>query len=407
VTVRALRLAYILIWFPERTQTFILDEANTLSRQGLDLQVYTLYGPRSPRRLAGMAPVAVPVTHLGIASLRRVIKELFHLRRNFGPGAWRFLARVLLRRWRSLETGAEAIWATLAGVHLARLFLAAGIDHIHAPFADGPATAAWVASYLSGIPSSFCAHAHDIYPPDGALEEKLRATTMVRVISEVNGRYLAALAPEEAHKLVRIYLGVPLTAIPAAPRPLHPPYRLLAMGRMVDTKGFPVLLAACRHLASWGMDFRLTLAGAGLQRWRLAYLVRKYGLQDRVMFPGFVPHRQVPEFFRQADLFIMSSRIDAVGNRDGIPTVILESLAHGVPVVATDVSGISEVIRPGETGWLAPPDDPLALAQAVREALADPAEARRRAQAGRELVGREFDSQKNYGRLKECFKQLI
>ncbi len=401
-----MRVAYLLLWFPERTQTFILDEANTLMRLGLDLRVYTLYGPRRRGRVAGMGPALPPVAHLGSAALPVLLRDLARVRRRFGPGAAPFLTGVLLRRWRSLETLGEAVWATLAGVHLAGRLKEAGPDHLHAPWADGPATAAWVASHLSGIPFSFCARAHDIYPPDGALGEKLAAAALVRVNSEVNRRYLAALAPEAAGKLVKIYNGVPLQPVPGPPRTLRPPYRLLALGRFVDTKGFPGLLQACRQLATGGLDFQLTLAGAGLQKARLAFLVKKYGLARRVDFPGFVPHLQVPGLFHRADLFIMPCRIDRVGNRDGIPNVILEALAHEVPVVATDVSGVGEAVRPGETGWLVPPDAPRALAQAIREALANPAEARRRARAGRELVARKFDSRENYARLKACFESL-
>ncbi len=399
------RVAYVTLWFPEPTQTFILDEVNTLYRLGLEVEVHTLYGPRPPEMIAGMAEVAAPVRRLGIASLGTMVPELVHLRRNWGPGAWQFCFQVLGRRWRSLETLGEAWWATLAGVHLARKFAAAGVQHIHAPWADGPATAAWVASHLSGIPFSFCCHAHDIYPTDGALKEKLEAAAFVRTISAANQAHLAALAPEAAAKLVKIPCGSPLAGAPAPPRAAAAPYQLLALGRFVAKKGFPGLLAACRQLAAAGLDFRLTLAGDGPQLRQLGHLVRDYGLEGRVAFPGFIPHRQVPDLLRRADLFIMPCIIDPRGDRDGLPIVILEALAHEVPVVATDVNGVSEAVRPGETGWLLPPDDAAALARAMGEALAAPAEARRRARAGRELVLRDFDSRKNYARLKDWLEK--
>ncbi len=147
--------------------------------------------------------------------------------------------------------------------------------------------------------------------------------------------------------------------------------------------------------------------GDGPQRSQLSRLIRKLGLEDRVDLVGFVPHREVPRLLRESDLFIMPSVITPSGDRDGIPTVILEALAQEVPVVATEVSGIPEVIRPAVTGWLVPPADPEALARAVAEACSNPPEARRRALAGRDLVAREFDSVKNYSRLKALFEQLI
>jgi colanic acid/amylovoran biosynthesis glycosyltransferase len=401
------RVAYILLWFPEPTQTFILDEVNTQVRLGLDLEVFTLYGPRHPARLEGMVLPEAPITHLGMASRGLVLRELANLRQRWGPEAAPFLRQVLLRRWRSLETAGEAFLAALAGPYLARRFLTAGIDHIHAPWANGPATAAWVASRLSGIPFSFCGHAHDIYPPDGALQEKVTAASLVRVISDVNRDYLETLVPGASEKLVTIRYGAPLAAAPAPPRSGGPPYRLLAIGRLVPKKGFPVLLAACRRLMDQGLDFRLTLAGDGPQRPQLLRLVREYDLSQRVTLTGFVPHREVPALLQQSDLFVMSCIVDPKGDRDGIPNVILEAMAHEVPVVGTTVSGIPEAIRPGETGWLAPPADPESLALAIQEACSDPAEARRRALAGRDLVAREFDSVKNYGRLKALFEKLI
>ena len=110
-----------------------------------------------------------PVSHLGLPAAGKLIKDLMHLERDWGPDTGRWLRQVLCRRWRSLETAGEAFWAALAGVHLAGRFQAEGIRHIHAPWADGPATAAWVASHLSGIPFSFSARARDLHPPDGAL----------------------------------------------------------------------------------------------------------------------------------------------------------------------------------------------------------------------------------------------
>ena len=121
--------------------------------------------------------------------------------------------------------------------------------------------------------------------------------------------------------------------------------------------------------------------------------------------PGFIPHREVPQLLAGAHMLVMPSIIAPSGDRDGIPNVVLEALAHEVPVVATAVSGLPDVIVPGETGWLVPPQDPQALAGAILAALKDPAGARRRAQAGRDLVAREFDFRQNYARLKACFEK--
>ncbi len=401
------RVAYLLLWFPEPSQTFVLDEVNTLVRLGLDVRVYTLYGPRPATRLKGMAKVLAPVRHLGTAAFKPLVRDLLHLGDNWGPEAAPFVRRVALRRWRSLETAGEALWACLAGVYLAGLLKADGIDHIHAPWANGPATAAWVASRLAGIPFSFSGRAHDLYPPDGALVEKMAAAQFVRTNTRINQRYLAELCPHLAGKVVNVYNGVSLTPA-AGPRPTGgPPFHLLALGRLVAKKGFPVLLAACRELAAQGVEVSLTLAGDGPERGKIRELIDREGLAGKVSLPGAVDHREVPRLMAAADLLVMPSLIAPSGDRDGIPNVVLEALLCEVPVVASAVSGIPEVIIDSDTGWLTAPGDPAALARAITAALKDPAEARRRAAQGRALVAREFDSERNYARLKAEFEAAV
>jgi glycosyltransferase involved in cell wall biosynthesis len=236
------------------------------------------------------------------------------------------------------------------------------------------------------------------------LEDKLRAAAFVRAVSGENVDFLASLVPAAGAKIVKIYYGAPLTAAPRTPRPFQHPCRLLALGRLVPKKGFGVLLEACRLLAEQGVDFHLTLAGDGPEGKTLQEMIRRFGLERRVTLPGFVPHNQVPGLLAEADLFLMPSVILPHGDRDGLPNVILEAMGHAVPVIATPVNGIPEAIYPGETGWLVPPGDAVSLAGAVREALAHPEEAQRRALKGRDLVGREFASRKNYGRLKACLE---
>ncbi|MEJ2672810.1 MAG: glycosyltransferase, partial [Deltaproteobacteria bacterium] len=397
------RLAYLLLWFPEPSQTFVLDEVNTLVRLGLDVRVYTLYGPRPASAVAGMDRVGAPVRRLGIAALPLLLRDLLHLSRASGPGAAAFLRQVTVRRWRSLETAGEALWAALAGVHLAGVLAAEAIAHIHAPWANGPATAAWVASRLSGIPFSFSGRAHDLYPPDGALQEKMAAAAFIRTNTQANQRYLTNFCPELAAKVVNIYNGVSL-APPAAPRSApYPPYHLLAVGRLVPKKGFHILLQACRLLSEAGLDFHLTLAGDGPEYGRIRKLIERLHLAGRVSLPGAVPHREVARLMAGADLLVMPSLIAPSGDRDGIPNVILEAMLCEVPVVASAVSGIPEVIRAGDTGWLVEPANPAALAQAVTATLADPGDARRRAHNGRQFITRNFDSGKNYAKLKALF----
>ena len=232
----------------------------------------------------------------------------------------------------------------------------------------------------------------------------MAAASFVRTNTRINQRYLADLCPHLAGKVVNVYNGVSL-APAAGPRPpARPPFHLLALGRLVPKKGFPVLLAACRRLRAQGVEFRLTLAGDGPERGKLREIIDREGLADRVSLPGAVPHREVARLMAAADLLVMPSLIAPSGDRDGIPNVILEALLCEVPVVATDGLGHPRGHPGGRHRLADAPGDPEALARAVAAALADPAEARRRAERGRDLVAREFDSERNYARLKAWFE---
>ena len=148
------------------------------------------------------------------------------------------------------------------------------------------------------------------------------------------------------------------------------------------------------------------MTGDGPEKARLQALVARYQLNDRVHFPGFVNREQVSQLLAATHLFVMPSIVAPSGDRDGTPTVIAEALLHEIPVVATRVCGIPEMVRPDDTGWLVPPEDPEALATAMAQALADPAEAHRRALNGGRLMRAEFDSEKNYRRLLARFASL-
>jgi glycosyltransferase involved in cell wall biosynthesis len=397
------RVAYILLWFPEPSQTFVLNEINTLSKLGLDVKVYTLYGPRPPARVSGMAKVAAPVQRLGLAATGVLLKELARLRKRWSPNAGRFLAGVIARRWRSLESAGEALWAALAGVYLARQFVSEGITHIHASWADGPATAAWVASQLSAIPFSFSARAGDIYPADGALAEKIQAAAFIRINNRANLSYLAGMAAGVAGKIHLIYNGVSIKDCPLAPAPMVSPLKIVTLGRFVRTKGFDVLLRAAKILASRGVDFHLTLAGSGPRGVLWKSLAYSLGLASRVSFPGFIPHNQVSRLLAGADIFVMPCVVHSSSDRDGIPNVIMEALLHRLPVVASDVAGINEVIRDRETGLLVPQKDPAALASAIETLAADRQAAIAMAERGRDLVLKQFDSEGNYRNLLALF----
>jgi len=383
------RTAYVLLWFPKSSETFILREVQDLYAAGLPLRVFTLYGPWRRNLSAAMRECPVPVERLGVASLPRLLSGLLHwlVRR---PGlVTRALLQVMLRRWRSLEAAGENLWALLCAFHVARRCMAESIAHIHAPWATGPATTAWIAARLCGISFSFTGRSRDIFPPDGALAEKAHAAAFVRTDVPAHAASLARYLDKDAAKLRVVLSAVPLRCSTPAPVPMRPPYHVVAIGRFVPKKGFAVLIEAAAQLAARGVPFRLTLAG-GHDR-RLERLAQRLNVSDLTRFPGFLVHDDVPALLASADVFVAPSVVAPDGDRDGIPNTLVEALAHRLPVVGTDVGGIPNVVEDGVTGLLVQPDDPQALATAIERLVADRTDALRLANAGEALVRERFD----------------
>lgn len=389
------KVAYILLWFPKPSETFIFHEVSQLGKMGLPLKVYSLYGELKRDLSTGMTAASGAVERVGMKSMAGLPLDVLYWWKR-APGVVKSLfATVPVRKWCDLEAAGENLWAFLCGFRLGRMAERDRIQHLHAPWANGPATAAWVASRLTGIPFSFAAHAGDIFPPDGALQDKIRECAFVRTENRANVSHLEKYADGIGEKIHVVYNGIPVRHAVSSPPSFGPPLRMLALGRFVPKKGFDVLIRSCKILSDSGLDFRLTVGGSGRERKELDRLVRMSGLEGRVDFPGFVLHQRVPDFLRSGDVFVMPSVIDASGDRDGIPTVILEALLHRLPVVASSVSGIGEIIRDGETGLLVPPGDATAVARAVLRVAANRRQALEMAEKGRLAVLEDFDVERN------------
>jgi glycosyltransferase involved in cell wall biosynthesis len=248
----------------------------------------------------------------------------------------------------------------------------------------------------------------DIHPQDGALREKIRDSLLVRTNPRVNVEYLQGFAHCEAdrNKIHLTYDGYALTHFSEAPVLMERPFQILSLGRFDRIKGLDVLLKAACLLAKAGVHFHLIMAGAGPRGLYLRLLSRILGIGNRISFPGFITYDGVSQLFSRADVFVMPSVIHRTGERDGIPNVVLEALLHRVPVVATDVAGMGEVIRDGETGFLVAPGNPQALAGAIRKTLDGRSGALAMAERGRKLVLDGFDPQRCHRRVFELFTRL-
>lgn len=399
------KTVYISLWLPLASETFVYYEAEGLYDRGYPVTGFSLYGRCDKELGQRLLEGRLPVERLGLAALPRLLAALaraFSRRPRLCLAVWK---DILFRRWRDLEQWGENHWAALCAFYLAERCQEMGVEHLHAAWANGPATAAWIASRLTGIPFSMAAIAGDIRPPDGALAEKLTACAFANVAASHNLPYLAGFDPEGAasgkHHL--IYNIRTAQSEGQADVTMQKPLRLLCVGRLVETKGFQYAIEAVSLLKAQGLDCRLSIAGSGAFEGRLKKLTRDLGLAGAVSFPGFVEHERVPELMRAADIFLMPCCIRKDGKGDGLPTVIMEAMSNGLPVISTAVMGVADVVRHGQTGLLLPERDASALAEAVRHLAENRDEAMAMAARARELIATMFDTEANLSSLARLF----
>ncbi|WOF21770.1 glycosyltransferase family 4 protein [Microbacterium betulae] len=386
---RTPRIGYVVKVYPRFSETFVVTELLAREAAGETITVFALRPSDDPRFHPELARVAAPVRYLPRPTRPHGLWEL--LRSSAGDP---FLADAIARHLPEL-LDAEADDAAQA-VALAQQARAEGITHLHAHFASAATTVARLASLLTGVPYSFTAHAKDLFHESVdpvQLQRKIAGAAYIATVSAYNVGFLQRIAPEHAD---RIHL-VP-NAIEIERFPFRDPVRrdgalhVVAIGRLVEKKGFGVLLDAVAAVHAAGTDVRVTLAGAGELHDELAGRASSLGLDDVVRMPGPVSQDEVSALLEEADVFAAPCVVGADGNADGLPTVLLEAMAVGVPCVSTSVTGIPEVVVDGRTGILCPPGDAGALAAALRRMAEGEVDAAPLARAARALVESRHDS---------------
>ncbi|WP_053203461.1 glycosyltransferase family 4 protein [Jiangella muralis] len=388
------RIGYVLKVYPRFSETFVVTEILARETRGTEIQIFSLRPPADSRFHDTLARVSAPVTY--VPRIRRP------------DGLWSVLAAAAAELPRLPEALPELLAADAedAGqaVDLAVRVRRAGLTHLHAHFGSVATTVARLASLLTGVPYSFTAHAKDIFhesvdPAD--LRRKLTGAAHAVTVSDWNAAYLADRYGAAAGRVHRVYNGLDLDAFPFQPDAADRPPVVAAVGRLVEKKGFDVLLDACRLLADAGREFRCRVVGTGLLEAELRERSARLGLTGVVEFTGPLPQPQVRAVVRSAAVLAAPCVVGTDGNQDGLPTVLLESMALGTPCVSTDVAGIGEVVRDETTGLLVPQRDPVGLARAVARLLDDTALRTRLATAARGLVEKEFDAVRQARELDE------
>ncbi len=402
-----LRVGYVLKMYPRFSETFILNELLELERQGLDLSIFSLKKPDdgcfhpAVGRVRARAQYLPEVT---AGNLGELLRAQIHIARTSHENWAKTLLSVAQRGW-------SASWKYLLQAGwLAEKAPAMGIGHLHAHFASAAARVAQLTSRLSGLSFSFTAHAKDIYQREvdrALLSQKIAEATFVVTVSDFNRVFLEQqIDTEYRARIRRLYNGIDLGQFSPPASGERRDDLILGVGRLVEKKGFTYLIEACRLLAQQGRSFECQIAGKGPQEKDLRAQIHAAGLQKCVHLVGPLPQDAIVARYRQATLCALPCIVAGDGNRDALPTVLLEALACRLPVVSTTVTGIPEIVVDGETGLLVPPGDAAVLAAAIGRLLDDPVLRARLGHHGRERAEREFDIHVNAARLLSWFQEL-
>lgn len=430
-----LKVAYIMSRFPKLTETFVLYEMLAMEQLGVQVEVYPLLRARKTAThqegtnvwtkitelfsktngTLKMHPEAVPFVERAhfdsFFSWRILLAQLHFLFRK--PLIYLDTLWILIREtWGSLNFFLGALGIFPKTVYFAYQMAVDGVTHVHAHFANHPATAAYIVHRLINIPYSFTAHGADLQVDQHMLCKKVNEAAFIVTISNFNKKLIVDKCGEQYSDRIKvIHCGVD-TSVFSPPikdsntEQVKTPLTILCIGTMYEVKGQTYLIDACRLLKEDGLDFLCYLVGDGPFRQALIEQVEHSGLADRVLFHGQHTRQEIADLLKKVDVLVLPSIPTSNGRREGIPVVLMEAMSSGVPVVASGISGIPELVENNVSGLLVQPRDPEALATALKQLYQDPTLCQRIGLTGRDKVLQEFDLHTNAALLAHSIEQV-
>lgn len=392
-------VAYLAPALTALESTFVYDELFALERRGVQVVPVSVHRPA--RYLKGHDDLLSKTHYLyegGAAStVRRSLVALV------GNRALRFQKPFRLLRadlWsEGLWSGRKLAYQFLVAAQLADILIKKGCQHLHIHFAHVPTQIGMYAAAMAGIPFTVMAHANDIFERAFLLPTKAQRAKKFLTISDFNRAYLERCGvPADKLAVVRCGVQLPDGERPQAVR-ANPRFRIGSLGRLVEKKGFDVLIEAVAVLKQRRHELELLIAGDGPLRNELMALVEQLELSQSVTFLGPLSHSAVPAWMATLDVFALACKPDANGDMDGIPVVLMEAMAQGVPVVSSRLSGIPELVMDQRSGLLAEPGDVPGMAAQLERLIACPEYAKALAQHGQAHVRNEFGQDVNIDRL--------
>lgn len=401
------KIAYILDLFPVLSETFIVREILELKKQQINVLIFA--------RVSTSGLSYSEVVHKDTDDLLKEVRYLPELLKDTKLKRWSLLLllhiyfllssprRYLATFYYSLKQGNKLFITFIFSVACVRELIIERVNHMHVHFALRACTLAMIISKLTGISYSFTVHAHDIFINDLAelMEDKLNNAKFVVCISEYNKQYVLNKYPSVVQDKIKIiHCGLDMSDFNHSSKVRNDKFTILSIGRLVEHKGFKYLIEACKRVKEeTNVDFICNIIGEGKERQHLEELISVYGLTDVVRLSGAMEQADVRKALEKADVFILPCATEQNGMQDGIPVVLMEAMAMGIPVISTFVSGVPELVRDG-AGILVQQKDPDGLSKAMMEIISMKDEDREiMGRRGRAIVEEYFNIQNEVHKL--------
>jgi len=404
-------LGMVLKGYPRISESFISNEILMLEKIGFSIRIFSLRSPREP------------FTH---ESVKKIKARVYYLPENISgflptliyhnllilikkPQNYIKALKTAFKRFARTRKSATIKHLLQAGYMCNHLLKDKQVAHLHAHFAHSPTSVAMFASIISGLSFTFTAHAKDIYTScPKQLHEKIALAKFVVTCTKYNKRYLIKMAKGCATPIHCIYHGIDLDFFKQnKTNQLKIPYQLLTVARIIPKKGLPTVYRAIRRLCDKGIPVQHILIGDGDDRNKIERLIKQLRIEHVTRCVGTLPHKEVIKYYKMADLFVIGCEIAFNNDRDGIPNVIAESMAMGKPVVATNVSGIPEIVVHEQTGLLVQQGEYDKMAEAIERLLTQIDFRSQIINNAKQYVTSNFDNKILIKNLAEVFKKNI
>jgi glycosyltransferase involved in cell wall biosynthesis len=389
-------IAYLFERFPTFTQTFCYREVTELRRQGVAPAIFSIRRPTAEPAQNWAGDLFKDVHYL--PDEPELLQEV---KRGIRRGTISTAAAGAIDQWNRQSDFLRLYQAGYIGMQLKK-----GV-HLHAHFAGMAArTAYWIKQFF-GINFSFTAHANDIFAPRPfaiSLKRLIDSASAVVTESDYAARFLQEQFLTSATRIRRVYNGLDFSNFVRADFAATTP-SIISIGRLIEKKGFADLIQACQLLKERKRDFYCEIIGEGPLEAALNAQIEAGGLRSRVKLIGPQSQEQIVQVLAAATVFVLPCTTEAAGGTDNLPTVIMEAMAAGLPVISTPLAGIPEMVEADVTGELISPGEPKALAAAIDRFITDPERARRFGDRGRELAREKFPIEKSARDLISIFQR--